>query len=556
MSRDGSDALVPHSKSDTASNGGGRNTHAAQERQRGDVYRNLMQAPFPVAIVSGSEHVIEFANPQMLQAWGKEADIVGLSLLEAMPALLDQPFLGYLDDVFRTGLSYEGHEELARTERGNNRELEDMYFNFVYAALRDANNEVEGILITAFEVTEHVRARLQLQQALEEARQERERAAVLAAHLSTTSERLHAAQEAANIGIFDWDIPNEQLIWSRGLYRLMGLAPGAVKASPEAWTAALLPEDRERGWNAYQNAVASHSDAMEFEIRLAQPSGGSRWVRVSAQLEYDAAGAPRRVLGAVVDIQVLKEAAAARALALEEAERASDAKDQFLTTMSHELKTPLNAMLSWATALMKDGGDREQLEHGLGVIERSARTQSRLVSDLLDISRIISGKLRLQMLRSDATQLILAAVEAAQPAADAKGVLLHVELDPDLGQCLVEPGRFQQIIGNLLSNAVKFTPPSGAVSVEADRLKSSIVLSVQDTGPGIATEDLPTFFEQFERVDASTTRAEGGRGLGLAIVRHLTEAHGGTVSVHSAGRGLGATFTVSLPLHPDSPRGE
>lgn len=509
----------------------------SETRQRGKAYRNVMQAPFPVAILRGADHVIELANPPILRAWGKGSEVVGMPLLEAMPALVGQPFRGYLDEVFRTGVGYEGHEELARLQRGDKSELDDVYFNFTYAALRDADDAIEGILITAFEVTEAVVARKRVEHALDEARQERERAAWLAAHLSTTAERLHSAQEAANIGVFDWRMDSNELTWSPQMYRLMGLAPGSIRATPEAWTEALAEEDRERAWQAYERVVDVQGEMVEVELRLLQPDGGMRWIRLSTQVEYDSIGVPRRVLGAVVDIQGLKQAETAHRMALDEAQRASQARDELLTTMTEELRTPLQAMLSWVTQLRHDHDDRAQLERGLSVLERSAQDQSKLVTDLLDAASIIGGKLHLNRSLSDASSVILAAVEAERPAAEAKGVSLSAELDPDLGEVLADPERLRQIVSSLLGNAVKLTPPGGQVNVEADRLRSTLILSVEDGGPGIASADLSSFFER---------RSPGA--LSLTVVRRLTEAHGGTVSVNSAGLGHGATFTVSLPL--------
>lgn len=258
------------------------------------------------------------------------------------------------------------------------------------------------------------------------------------------------------------------------------------------------------------------------------------------------------VVGAIASARV-------SALALEDARRRADglaeidrAKDEFLATMSHELRTPLNAILGWAKLLhggSRDGStDPQQLAHGLAVIERNAQTQARIVGDLLDISRIISGKLRLTVQRVDVAAVVLAAVDVVRQAADARGVRLEVELPPDTGMMVGDGDRLQQIVWNLLSNAVKFTPRGGLVTVRAERRASTIVLTVTDTGVGIAPEDLPLVFERFKQGDSSTTRAHGGLGLGLSIVRQLAEAHGGTADAHSEGRGLGARLSVTLPI--------
>jgi PAS domain S-box-containing protein len=239
-----------------------------------------------------------------------------------------------------------------------------------------------------------------------------------------------------------------------------------------------------------------------------------------------------------------------------ELEEVSRAKDEFLATMSHELRTPLNAMLGWATILTSNGNlprDEAKLARGLQVIERNARAQERLVGDLLDMSRIISGKLRLSLRRTEISAVIHGATDVVRPAAEAKGVRLLVDLDPDLGANAVDPDRLQQVIWNLLTNAVRYTPRDGRITVTGQRGPSGIGIRVQDTGAGIRREHLPFVFERFRQIDSSTTRSHGGLGLGLAIVRHLVEAHGGSVEAASEGEGRGATFTVTLPIRALDP---
>ena len=230
------------------------------------------------------------------------------------------------------------------------------------------------------------------------------------------------------------------------------------------------------------------------------------------------------------------------------AERMSDVKDEFLATLSHELRTPLNAILGWAQVLRSAPSDQADLTKGLEAIERNARVQTRLIEDLLDMSRITSGKLRLDIQPLHPVSVIEAAVETVKPAADAKGIRLEKLLDPAAGPISGDPGRLQQIVWNLLSNAIKFTPKNGKVQVLLERVSSYIEMSVADTGVGIKPELMPHLFERFRQGDASTTRRYGGLGLGLSIVRSLVELHGGTVAVRSAGEGQGTTVTVHLPL--------
>lgn len=229
-------------------------------------------------------------------------------------------------------------------------------------------------------------------------------------------------------------------------------------------------------------------------------------------------------------------------------EQANQTKDEFLATVSHELRTPLNAMMGWATILRRGGLDATTTAHALEVLERNARSQAQLIEDLLDVSRIITGKLRLDALPLSLAQVIKAAVDVVHPAADARGVRLEVMLDPLAGPVLGDSGRLQQVVWNLLNNAVKFTLDGGRVQIRLQRTNSHVEIVVSDNGQGISQEFLPFVFDRFRQADGSLARKHGGMGLGLAIVRHLVELHGGTVSAFSAGRNKGSIFTVKLPL--------
>src|SRR5271166_4713760 len=231
------------------------------------------------------------------------------------------------------------------------------------------------------------------------------------------------------------------------------------------------------------------------------------------------------------------------------AERASLLKDEFLATLSHELRTPLNGILGWSHIMRQDNANAEVIAEGLEVIERSARAQSEIIEDLLDMSRIISGKVRLDVQRLDLSAIVQSAVETARPAAEAKGIRLQSITDPLNGVVVSgDINRLQQVLWNLLSNAVKFTPKGGRVQVLLERINSHLEISVIDTGEGIKPEFLPFVFDRFRQADASTTRRHGGLGLGLSIVRQLVELHGGSVRAKSDGPGHGSTFIIALPL--------
>src|SRR5450830_997735 len=231
-----------------------------------------------------------------------------------------------------------------------------------------------------------------------------------------------------------------------------------------------------------------------------------------------------------------------------EAERTNQLKDEFLTTLSHELRTPLSAILGWAQVLRRGTRDQADLHRGLQSIERNARAQAQLIEDLLDMNRITSDKVLLDLQPLAPASVIASAVETLRPAADAKHIAIHSSIASDAGTIMGDPGRIQQVIWNLLSNALKFTPQGGRVDIGVRREASRLAITVADNGVGIKQDFLPHVFDRFRQADASTTRRHGGLGLGLAIVKHLVEQHGGTVTASSAGDMQGASFTVRLPL--------
>jgi PAS domain S-box-containing protein len=231
-----------------------------------------------------------------------------------------------------------------------------------------------------------------------------------------------------------------------------------------------------------------------------------------------------------------------------EAEGANRAKDMFLATLSHEMRTPLNAIVGWMSILRKPSRKVEELEEGLSVIDRNINAQVQLIEDVLDVSRIVSGKVRLEMRPCDLAEVIKAGIDVVRPAAEARGVTLDVKIDPSASRTTCDSTRIQQVIWNLLSNAIKFTPKGGKVSVALSREQSDVRIQVSDNGQGMSPELLPYVFDRFRQADSSTRRKFGGLGLGLSIVKHLVEMHGGTVEAHSDGEGKGSRFTIRLPL--------
>jgi PAS domain S-box-containing protein len=280
-----------------------------------------------------------------------------------------------------------------------------------------------------------------------------------------------------------------------------------------------------------------------------------RWWLTGCFPVRNAAGEVVLVGAIAVDITERKNLDRQRSMLLEseraartEAERAATLKDEFLATVSHELRTPLNAILGWASITRSKTNDQAQVEKALEVIERNARLQAQLIDDLLDISRIVSGKIRLDTQAIDLSLVVQSAINSVLPAAHAKRIRVQQMLDQDLPVVIGDQGRLQQIVWNLLSNAVKFTDKGGNVRVRTKGLGSQVEIVIEDDGAGISAEFLPHVFERFRQADGSTTRRHGGLGLGLSIVRHLTEMHGGTAAVASSGLGQGSTFTITLPV--------
>jgi PAS domain S-box-containing protein len=291
------------------------------------------------------------------------------------------------------------------------------------------------------------------------------------------------------------------------------------------------------------------------ETPYTSPTGAGGYYEYIFKPVFGAAGTVRVVAGSTRDIterkrieqrreQTLEAERAARA----EAERIGRMKDEFLATLSHELRTPLNAIYGWTQLLRQTSPSPEKLAHGLETIERNSRVQIQLIDDLLDMSRIISGTVRLDLQLLELAPVVESAVEAIRPAAEAKDLRIESVLDRQAGRVAGDPARLHQVLFNLLNNSVKFTPPGGWVRVGMARVDARLEIAVSDTGQGIKPEFLPHAFERFRQADSSTTRNHGGLGLGLAIVKQLVELHGGTVEARSSGDGQGATFAVSLPL--------
>lgn len=320
------------------------------------------------------------------------------------------------------------------------------------------------------------------------------------------------------------------------------------------WQTVVHPEDAPHLNQQWALAIQSNNAYYQAEGRMRRSDGKYRWHLHQAIAQKNEQGQVVKWFGTATDIEAQKQLEIERDRALEwekaargEAERANRIKDEFLAIVSHELRSPLNPILGWSQLLQTQNFDQSRMAQGLEIIERNAKLQSQLIDDLLDVAKILRGKLNLNTTPLNLVLAIQSALEAVKTAAVAKSISLNLVL-PNIGQIAGDVTRLQQIIWNLLSNAIKFTPAGGQVDICLEQIDNLAQITVSDTGKGINSDFLPHIFEYFRQQDASITRNHGGLGLGLAIVYHLVEAHGGTISAQSDGEGLGATFTVRLPL--------
>lgn len=377
--------------------------------------------------------------------------------------------------------------------------------------------------------------------------------------LQQSEDRLRLAIESSSLGTWDWHLVTNELVWDAGCKAMFGLSP-ADEPTIDLFFEALHPDDRPQLEQIVQQVLApSGSDIHDAEYRIIRSQDPvERWIKATGQRYFDHDGRPLRFVGVVLDITEQKQIEAQRAQLLqreqaarEAAERANRIKDEFLAILSHELRSPLNPILGWANLLQTKKMSAEVTTRALETIERNAKLQTQLIDDLLDVARILRGKLKLEMNAVDLVFVVEAAIETVQPAAAAKAISIQTDLQ-QVGQVYGDAGRLQQIVWNLLTNAIKFTPEGRQVEVQLVAIDDVAHIQVTDTGIGIRPEFLPYIFESFRQDDTSVTRQYGGLGLGLAIVRYLVEAHGGTITADSPGANQGATFTVKLPLLPSA----
>ncbi len=369
--------------------------------------------------------------------------------------------------------------------------------------------------------------------------------------LTRTQAHLLEAQQVAHVGSWEWDVPANRIWWSDELYRIFGLEPRDT-LTYEMYLERVHPDDRALSDTTVREAMRS-GRPFTFDHRIVRPDGTLRVSHSEGRVVIGADGKVLRLMGIGHDITERKAAEEERAqLAREhharrEAEEANRIKDRFLAVLSHELRTPLNAALGWAQMLRELPPTDARLPRGIDAIHRNLTVQTRLVSDIMDVSRISIGGLRLERRAVSAAAILEAALETVRDAAAARGITLETHFEAGAVELFGDASRLQQVVWNLLSNAVRFTTEGGHVRVALEHAGDAVTIVVSDDGPGIDPAFLPHVFDQFRQADDSMTREHGGLGLGLAIAQHIVELHGGTIAAANGPDG-GAIFTVRLPV--------
>ena len=476
------------------------------------------QAPGLAAVTRGRDHVYELANPAYFAFVGRR-EILGLSVREALPEL-DQRFIDQLTRVYDTGEPYIGRRIPVGLQRGA--QLEDRFVDFVFQPIVDEAGRVDGIFIQGTDITDQVRAEDELR---------------------ASEVRFRIMTDAMPQMVWSTRPDGHHDYFNRQWYDYTGLPEGTTDG--EKWADVFHPEDQPEAWARWRHSLATGDD-YEVHYRLRHRSGEYRWVLGRALPVRDERGAIRRWLGTCTDIHaqyMAQEALQRSERALRDAGRR---KDEFLAMLAHELRNPLAPISTAAQLLMLDA-DAGRVRSASEVITRQVRHMTSLVDDLLDVSRVTRGLVQLELDDVDLKETLVGAVEQVRPLIDARRQSLRTRMTAAPTWVRGDRTRLTQVFANILNNAAKYTPEAGELQVELDVEGARVAVRISDNGQGIEPALLPQIFELFTQAERTPDRAQGGLGIGLALVRSLVDLHGGTIRAESPGSGRGATFTVHLP---------
>jgi PAS domain S-box-containing protein len=482
---------------------------------------------------------------------------------EALRCLLNEDFAVILLDVQMPGM--DGFET-ATLIRSRDRSRSTPII-FITAFSNNDKQVFQGYSLGAVDylfkplepaiLTSKVGVFVELFQKTVEVKQQAAQLTAVNTELSKSEERFRTLCACSPLGIYLADVEGYCTYMNPRCQSICGLT--VAENLVDAWQRLVHPEDCDRvvgDWLTWLKTGQEYSN--EFRLVAHETV---RWINVQSSPMFSDLGKPIGHVGTVRDVTDRKQAEEERGrliheqVARQEAERANQMKDEFLAILSHELRTPLNAILGWSRLLRARKFDQETIDKALETIERNAKSQAQLIEDILDVSRILRGKLNLNLHPIQLESTIELVIDSLRPLAEAKSIVIELVCSPGVGAVIGDSDRLQQVVWNLLSNAIKFTPEEGKVEVRLELVGDQVQIQIIDSGIGIDPDVLPYVFDRFRQADSSTTRSYGGLGLGLAIVRHLVELHGGTVSAANNTTGKGAKFTVSLPVADENGEG-
>jgi signal transduction histidine kinase len=495
----------------------------AQERER--FVQLFDQAPTFLVVLEGPQHVIRLANPGYLNLIGHRP-VVGRTVADALPEAAAQGYLELLDRVYRTGQPFSATGMKFTAELSPGGPLDERFLDFVYQPITGADGSVTGIFVQGVDVT---------------ARATADRA------LALSRSRLDYATRLSGVGFWYCDLPFDVLQWDDRVKEHFFFPPGA-RIGIDDFYARIHEDDREPTRQAIEASLRTRCP-YDVVYRTVDPASGAvKWIRALGGTDYASDGTPTHFDGVTVDVSAQKLDQQRLSLLNHQLQEQDRLKDEFIATLSHELRNPLSPVRAAANVIASPQVTPAQLQRARDIIERQVTHMALLLDDLLDIARITQGKLQIKKKAVSLREVVDAAVETVRPALNGKNhrLVVHLPAEPVLLEA--DPLRLSQILSNLLTNAAKYSDPGGPIEISVAIDGETLSMSVKDAGIGLAPESIRGIFDMFSQIDGPTGMSEGGLGIGLALVKGLTELHGGTVEARSRGLGHGSEFIVRMPL--------